>query len=53
MPRCEARASLIPIMRHEAIIFRKPEGERFRDARRRIEANKGSKFLLRSSRSET
>jgi hypothetical protein len=40
-------------MRHEAIIFRKPEGERLRKVRRRIEARKGPKFLLRSSRSET
>ena len=43
----------IPIMRREAIIFRKPEGNRFRDVRRRIETREESKFLLRSSRSET
>jgi hypothetical protein len=43
---------IIPIMRHEAIIFRKPEGERFREARRRVDARKGPNSLLRSNRLE-
>ncbi len=43
---------IIPIMRHEAIIFRKPGREGFRDVRRRLDARKGPNSLLRSNRLE-